>query len=274
MNLKASEVCYGKENRNLIKIKNEINEFITFIDLNEELKSFLISCLCIPENKIISMNIDPQKKYADIKVKDQKTAAIAIGTNGNNVRLTKIITGFKINILRKDENDDGENYLIALSPEDELKIKFFQEIPDADKEKIRIINIVREPGIQSKVVVDSVNNEINVLHICKGKNNKILNSLIAFFDESVWFVKWVENREIFLSNCLGISRYGVDRITIDDLHKKALIVLTTKRMVEKAIGKHGINVKQAAKLMNLNNIHICTSKEYSTSSQHATDTSK
>ncbi len=255
-------ICNGKESQMLVNIINDIQESIWFIRWSDDIKQFVVDCLGIPPDKIRSIDIDPKKRSAKIVVYDKTTAARAVGTKGSNVRLTSKITGIDVTILTVGELDESLIPTIALNPEDELREKILKQIPEIADGDIEIVDLVREPGIQSKVVVRSTADDIDAIKVCLGKNNCHIDTLRDNLQENIRFVKWVEDINIFLINCLGLSRYRVRNVQIDRLQNTATVVVKDKRSAAMAVGENGINVKQATQLTGFRHIDIYNAEDF------------
>jgi len=250
-------ICEGENNTNLKIIKDEIQESIWFIQWSDDINLFLIECLGIPTEKVISKSINTQKNIAEIIVIDSITAARAIGTKGINIKLTKKITGFKnIKILTKAEAEEGSNREVSQSPEEYLTEKVSNQIPEIANGSIEIIDLVREPGIQSKVVIRSINDDLDAIKICLGRNNCNIDALKNDLGEMIWFVKWVEDFETYVINCIGISRFRVRKITFDKHLNKVVVVVKDKRSAAMCVGENGVNIKQTTQLLKLNRIDV------------------
>ncbi|NCC71510.1 transcription termination/antitermination protein NusA, partial [bacterium] len=93
--------CVGQRGIRINSITEELGgEKIDIIEYQEDIKDFIINSL-LPakiDNVII---VDEKKKEAEVKV-DQTQFSLAIGKQGQNVRLASKLTGWKINI------DQGE----------------------------------------------------------------------------------------------------------------------------------------------------------------------
>jgi len=92
--------CVGQKGVRVQTVTDELGglEKIDIIQWNKDDKLFLITALS--PAKIIEVNIDKDKKYAQVTV-DEQQAPLAIGKNGINVNLASRLTGYTIDILQK-----------------------------------------------------------------------------------------------------------------------------------------------------------------------------
>jgi transcription antitermination factor NusA-like protein len=249
-------VCIGKNEETLKKVLDELGEFVRFIAFSDDPKIFLVECLNIPSDKVRSVEIDSNKKQAKVIVEDRESASIAIGSKGSNVRLVKKITGLDIQILNAGQAENLQKPEPAKSPEELLKQAVIQEIPEVANGTITIKDMVREPGIQSKVVVRQPGDPKTSAAICMGPNRQHVDALVKKLGERVFFIEFHEDMESYLVACLGIYPNRVLSINIKPTLKTADILVTKKDVCARAIGENGINVKQSAQLTGLRYIQI------------------
>ena len=107
--------CVGQRGIRINSITEELSgEKIDIIEYQEDIKDFIINAL-LPakiDNVII---VDEKKKEAEVKV-DQTQFSLAIGKQGQNVRLASKLTGWKINI------DQGE-FMETFEEDEEVEKK-------------------------------------------------------------------------------------------------------------------------------------------------------
>ena len=97
--------CVGAQGIRVKSIVNEVrNEKIDIIKWSEDPKVYISNALS--PAKIFSIKVDEEKKIADVVVEDSQLS-LAIGKEGQNVRLAARLTGWKIDIksLSKCKDD-------------------------------------------------------------------------------------------------------------------------------------------------------------------------
>lgn len=97
--------CVGEQGIRVKSIVNEVrNEKIDIIKWSEDPKVYISNALS--PAKIFSIKVDEEKKIADVVVEDSQLS-LAIGKEGQNVRLAARLTGWKIDIksLSKCKDD-------------------------------------------------------------------------------------------------------------------------------------------------------------------------
>lgn len=101
--------CVGEQGLRVRNVVNELkNEKIDIIKWSEDPEVYISNAL--NPASIHKISIDPEKKLADVVVDDSQLS-LAIGKEGQNVRLAAKLTGWKIDIkaLSKVESSSQEN---------------------------------------------------------------------------------------------------------------------------------------------------------------------
>lgn len=112
--------CVGEQGMRVKSVIDEIrNERIDIIKWSDDPETFITNALS--PAKIFSIELNHEKKIADVIVEDSQLA-IAIGKEGQNVRLAAKLTGWKIDIraLSKCDFEFEESYKNELLSEEVL----------------------------------------------------------------------------------------------------------------------------------------------------------
>jgi transcription antitermination factor NusA-like protein len=97
--------CIGVDQNILRPIIDELGEAIWFVNWDEDPNKFLVNCLGIRWNELVSVTIDRAMLTALVVVKDGTTVARAVGEDGVNVKLARQLTHLrKIRILEEKNN--------------------------------------------------------------------------------------------------------------------------------------------------------------------------
>jgi len=122
------------------------------------------------------------------------------------------------------------------------------EIPEIANGAIEIKDIVRQPGERSKVAVTSNERDIDPVGACIGvKGNRILAISRELQGEKIDIISWSPNPVAYAKAALSPAR--VDRLIILDKNDKAMMAEAPADQLSLAIGKKGINVKLASRLV-------------------------
>lgn len=108
--------CVGEQGIRVKNVVNEVkNEKIDIIKWNEDPKVYITNALS--PAKIFSIQINTEKKIADVIVEDSQLS-LAIGKEGQNVRLAARLTGWKIDIKSLSKcNFDVEEEVLDVEEE-------------------------------------------------------------------------------------------------------------------------------------------------------------
>jgi len=255
-NINPVGACIGPNCKYLDEVIKSLGETVWFVEFHDNPETFLLSCLSIPQEKLVSLELKRNSGEAKVVVQDRETAAIAIGSKGVNSKLTGKITGLRIQILTAEQDLAKVKPQSALSPEEILREALIAEIPEFNDGVISIVDMVREPGVQSKVVVRHSNINDKAVSVCVGRNKQHIRTLVEKLGENIWFVERHEDPEVFLLGCLVISRNRVLSVKINDVVRTAQVFVTDTETCAIAIGEQGINARQAAQLTGLRYIKI------------------
>ena len=122
------------------------------------------------------------------------------------------------------------------------------EIPEIAAGTIEIKDIVRQPGERAKVAVASRERDIDPIGACIGvKGSRILAISKELAGEKVDIIEWSSNPGAYARAALSPAK--VDKLAVLDRDEKAMEAIVAKDQLSLAIGKKGINVKLASRLV-------------------------
>ena len=122
------------------------------------------------------------------------------------------------------------------------------EIPEIANGNIEIKDLVRQPGERAKVAVLSRERDIDPVGACIGvKGNRILNISRELQGEKIDVVAWSAHPPSYAKAALSPAR--IDKVVLLDKTDKAMQALVPRDQLSLAIGKKGINVKLASRLV-------------------------
>ncbi|OGD17910.1 MAG: transcription termination factor NusA [Candidatus Aminicenantes bacterium RBG_16_63_16] len=122
------------------------------------------------------------------------------------------------------------------------------ETPEITDGQIEIRDLVRQPGERAKVAVFSKERDIDPVGACIGvKGNRILSISKELQGEKIDVIEWSANPPVYAKSALSPAR--IERVVIVDKAQKTMQALVSKDQLSLAIGKKGINVKLASRLV-------------------------
>jgi len=122
------------------------------------------------------------------------------------------------------------------------------ETPEIANRNIMIKDIVRQPGERSKVAVLSHEKDIDPVGACIGvKGNRILAISDELSGEKIDIIEWSDNPIVYAKSALSPAK--VEKVLIVNKQEKTLHAIVSKDNLSLAIGKRGINVRLASRLV-------------------------
>jgi len=122
------------------------------------------------------------------------------------------------------------------------------EIPEIANGNIEIKDLVRQPGERAKVAVASRERDIDPVGACIGvKGSRILSISKELQGEKIDVIAWSPQPFTYAKTALSPAR--IERIVLVDKQEKTLEALVPRDQLSLAIGKKGINVKLASRLV-------------------------
>jgi N utilization substance protein A len=122
------------------------------------------------------------------------------------------------------------------------------ETPEITDGQIEIRDLVRQPGERAKVAVYSRERDIDPVGACIGvKGNRILSISKELQGEKIDIIEWSANPPVYAKAALSPAR--IEKVLIIDKAQKTMQALVSRDQLSLAIGKKGINVKLASRLV-------------------------
>lgn len=122
------------------------------------------------------------------------------------------------------------------------------EIPEVANGNIEIKDIVRQPGERAKVAVYTKEKDIDPIGACIGvKGNRIMAISKELQGEKIDIIEWSEKPSSYVQAALSPAK--VEKVFIVNRNEKIMQAVTSKEQFSLAIGKKGINVRLASRLV-------------------------
>lgn len=120
------------------------------------------------------------------------------------------------------------------------------EVPEVHEGWVDIKAIAREPGVRTKVAVESRNDKIDPVGACIGsRGTRVKNITDELRGEKVDIIRWSNDPEVLIKEALSPAQ--VLEVRLDEETKTAQ-VLVPEDQLSLAIGRDGQNVRLAARL--------------------------
>lgn len=169
--------------------------------------------------------------------------------------------GERIRCLILDVREVASQVKIILSRThpDFIRRLFEMEVPEIAENIIEIRALAREAGYRTKVAVASLDDKVDPVGACVGvRGSRIKNVVDELGGEKIDIVRWNDSSQVLIANALMPARASEIALCFE-LGRATVVV--DEDQLSLAIGKHGQNVRLAARLTGWD-IDILTPDEY------------
>lgn len=151
-------------------------------------------------------------------------------------------------IIKKVEFKNNNPYIILSRTDNAFLAKLLEiEVPEIFDGLITIKKIVREPGEKAKVAVESYDDRIDPVGACVGvKGSRIHGIVRELKNENIDILNYTDNLKLMATRALSPAK--VERLAINEETKKIDVYLNSDQ-VSLAIGKRGMNIKLASRMV-------------------------
>ena len=169
----------------------------------------------------------------------------------------------RIKALIAEVNKDKAGLQIVLSRThtEFVRTIFELEVPEIYDKTVEIHKIVREPGFRTKLAVYSNREDVDPVGACVGLKGVRIQAVIKELEgEKIDILKYDPDPRRFIKNALSPAE--VREVIILDEGKKQALAVVSDTMLSLAIGKQGLNVRLANRLVDWN-IDVKTETQFS-----------
>lgn len=154
-------------------------------------------------------------------------------------------------IYEVTKNQSGLQIILSRTHAEFVRRIFELEVPEIYDRTVEIFKIVREPGYRTKIAVFSNRDDVDPVGACVGLKGVRIQAIVKELEgEKIDILKYDPDPRIFIKNALSPSE--VKEVLILDEPKKQALVIVTENNFALAIGKQGLNVRLANKLVDWN----------------------
>jgi N utilization substance protein A len=138
---------------------------------------------------------------------------------------------------------------------------FELEVPELYDHTIEIYKIVREPGYRTKMAVYSNREDVDPVGACVGLKGVRIQAVVRELEgEKIDVLKYDPDPRSFIRNALLPAE--VEQVVVLDEAKKSALAVVQDNQFSLAIGKQGLNVRLANRLVDWN-IDVKTAQQFS-----------
>lgn len=150
-------------------------------------------------------------------------------------------------IIKVEKNVKGSGVVLSRTSIELVKRLFELEVPEIYEKIVEIVDVVREPGVRTKISVLSHNPKVDPVGACVGvKGARVKPIIDELRGERIDLVSYSVDPAKYIAGAMSPAKV-VSVIIISEEEKKAE-VLVADDVLFLAIGKNGNNVRLVAKL--------------------------
>ena len=134
------------------------------------------------------------------------------------------------------------------------------EVPEIESGIVKIHNIVREPGYRTKISVSTDRDDVDPVGACVGAKGARIQAVIAELDdEKIDILPYSDDPKAYIKSALSPAE--VMDVMILDAEKRLALAIVADSQLSLAIGKQGLNVRLANRLVDWN-IDVKTEEQF------------
>ena len=157
----------------------------------------------------------------------------------------------KAMIVEVNKPGSGLQVVLSRTHTDFVRAIFELEVPEIYDKTVEIHKIVREPGYRTKLAVYSNRDDVDPVGACVGLKGVRIQAVIKELEgEKIDILKYDPDPRRFIKNALSPAEVR-DVIILDESKHQALAVVNESAL-SLAIGKQGLNVRLANRLVDWN----------------------
>jgi N utilization substance protein A len=154
-------------------------------------------------------------------------------------------------ITEVNKTPTGLQVMLSRTHTDFVRAVFELEVPEVYDKTVEIHKIVREPGYRTKLAVYSNREDVDPVGACVGLKGVRIQAVIREMEgEKIDILKYDPDPRRFIKNALSPAEVR-DVVILDEGKHQALAVVNDSQL-SLAIGKQGLNVRLANRLVDWN----------------------
>jgi N utilization substance protein A len=149
------------------------------------------------------------------------------------------------------KSSSGLQIILSRTHAEFVKRIFELEVPEVYDKTVEIYKIVREPGYRTKLAVYSNRDDIDPVGACVGMKGVRIQAIVRELEgEKIDILKYDTDPRYFIKNALSPAE--VENVYILDEAKRQALAVVKESQLSLAIGKQGLNVRLANRLVDWN----------------------
>ncbi|MBN2051520.1 MAG: transcription termination/antitermination protein NusA [Spirochaetales bacterium] len=154
-------------------------------------------------------------------------------------------------IYEVNKTPSGLQIVLTRTHTEFVKRIFELEVPEVYDRTVEIFKIVREPGYRTKLAVYSNREDVDPVGACVGMKGVRIQAIVRELEgEKIDILKYDTDPKTFIKNALSPAE--VKLIILLDEGKRQALAVVEESQLSLAIGKQGLNVRLANRLVDWN----------------------
>jgi len=154
-----------------------------------------------------------------------------------------------INEVRKTAS--GLQIVLSRTHSEFVKKIFELEVPEIYDNTVEITNIVRQAGYRTKIAVSSYRDDVDPVGACVGLKGVRIQAIVRELEgEKIDILKYDPDPVTYIKNALSPAQ--VNQVYMLDNDRKSALAVVDDQQLSLAIGKQGLNVRLANRLVDWN----------------------
>ncbi|HUX11871.1 MAG TPA: transcription termination factor NusA [Spirochaetia bacterium] len=154
-------------------------------------------------------------------------------------------------IYEVNKTPSGLQIILSRTHTEFVKRIFELEVPEIYDKTVEIYKIVREPGYRTKIAVYSNRDDVDPVGACVGLKGVRIQGVVRELEgEKIDVLKFENDPRSFIKNALSPAE--VAQVVVLDESKHQALAVVPETQLSLAIGKQGLNVRLANRLVDWN----------------------
>ncbi len=154
-------------------------------------------------------------------------------------------------IYEVNKTPSGLQIILSRTHTEFVKRIFELEVPEIYDKTVEIYKIVREPGYRTKIAVYSNRDDVDPVGACVGLKGVRIQGVVRELEgEKIDVLKFENDPRSFIKNALSPAE--VAQVVVLDESKRQALAVVPETQLSLAIGKQGLNVRLANRLVDWN----------------------
>ncbi len=225
--------------------------------IKEAEKNIIYEEYCEKEGELINGYLQ-RRSQNNLFVDLGRAEGLLPGREQSPLERYKIGDRIKALILEVKQNSKNSDVILSRAHPKFIERLFEMEIPEIYDGIVSIVNVVREPGLRTKIAVSSDRDDVDCVGACVGMKGVRIQSIVRELEgEKIDIIEYSDDRKIMAQNALTPAKVK----EIVETSQGGVIAVVDNDQYSYAVGKIGHNVRLASRICGFD-IDIKTEETY------------